>query len=58
VPGQDVGTAVTYGFTSKPFEIIRAHYPLVAMRARPWPRAASPAGPAPAAGRRATGRTW
>ncbi|MFJ2162381.1 cell division protein FtsK [Streptomyces sp. NPDC087856] len=26
VPGQDVGTAVTYGFTSKPFEIIRAHY--------------------------------
>ncbi|MGR3870964.1 cell division protein FtsK [Streptomyces graminifolii] len=26
VPGQDVGTAVTYGFTAKPFEIIRAHY--------------------------------
>ncbi|MFJ8783169.1 cell division protein FtsK [Streptomyces sp. NPDC102476] len=26
VPGQDIGTAVTYGFTSKPFEIIRAHY--------------------------------
>lgn len=26
VPGQDVGTAVTYGFTSKPFEVIRAHY--------------------------------
>lgn len=26
VPGQDVGTAVTYGFTPKPFEIIRAHY--------------------------------
>lgn len=26
VPGQDVGTAVTYGFTSKPFEIIRSHY--------------------------------
>ncbi|MFD9430325.1 cell division protein FtsK [Streptomyces sp. NPDC060002] len=26
VPGQDVGTAVTYGFTNKPFEVIRAHY--------------------------------
>lgn len=26
VPGQDIGTAVTYGFTSKPFEIIRSHY--------------------------------
>ncbi|NJP73807.1 zonular occludens toxin domain-containing protein [Streptomyces sp. C1-2] len=26
VPGQDVGTAVTYGFTAKPFEIIRAYY--------------------------------
>jgi S-DNA-T family DNA segregation ATPase FtsK/SpoIIIE len=26
VPGQDVGTAVTYGFTKKPFEVIRAHY--------------------------------
>ncbi|MGW1799162.1 cell division protein FtsK [Streptomyces sp. NPDC001984] len=26
VPGQDIGTAVTYGFTSKPFEVIRAHY--------------------------------
>ncbi|WP_329057606.1 cell division protein FtsK [Streptomyces sp. NBC_01453] len=26
VPGQDIGTAVTYGFTNKPFEIIRAHY--------------------------------
>jgi S-DNA-T family DNA segregation ATPase FtsK/SpoIIIE len=26
VPGQDVGTAVTYGFTAKPFEVIRAHY--------------------------------
>ncbi|MGW0630154.1 zonular occludens toxin domain-containing protein [Streptomyces sp. NPDC002758] len=26
VPGQDVGTAVTYGFTSKPFEVIRSHY--------------------------------
>ncbi|WP_438479070.1 zonular occludens toxin domain-containing protein [Streptomyces asiaticus] len=26
VPGQDVGTAVTYGFTAKPFEIIRSHY--------------------------------
>lgn len=26
VPGQDVGTAVTYGFTSKPFEIIRSYY--------------------------------
>ncbi|WP_215456657.1 FtsK/SpoIIIE domain-containing protein [Streptomyces sp. ATCC 21386] len=26
IPGEDVGTAVTYGFTSKPFEVIRAHY--------------------------------
>ncbi|MGY1499170.1 cell division protein FtsK [Streptomyces sp. QTS52] len=26
VPGQDIGTAVTYGFTAKPFEVIRAHY--------------------------------
>ncbi|MEU2288057.1 zonular occludens toxin domain-containing protein [Streptomyces sp. NPDC013178] len=26
VPGQDVGTAVTYGFTSKPFEVIRSYY--------------------------------
>ncbi len=26
VPGQDIGTAVTYGFTNKPFEVIRAHY--------------------------------
>ncbi|MGW0764647.1 zonular occludens toxin domain-containing protein [Streptomyces sp. NPDC002676] len=26
VPGQDIGTAVTYGFTSKPFEVIRAYY--------------------------------
>ncbi|MFJ8555295.1 zonular occludens toxin domain-containing protein [Streptomyces sp. NPDC093676] len=26
VPGQDIGTAVTYGFTSKPFEVIRSHY--------------------------------
>ncbi|WJV47658.1 zonular occludens toxin domain-containing protein [Streptomyces flavofungini] len=26
VPGQDIGTAVTYGFTNKPFEVIRSHY--------------------------------
>ncbi|MGW3200692.1 zonular occludens toxin domain-containing protein [Streptomyces sp. NPDC001118] len=26
VPGQDIGTAVTYGFTSKPFEVIRSYY--------------------------------
>ncbi|MEV7976227.1 zonular occludens toxin domain-containing protein [Streptomyces sp. NPDC086519] len=26
IPGQDVGTAVTVGFTSKPFEVIRSHY--------------------------------
>ncbi|MET9083734.1 zonular occludens toxin domain-containing protein [Streptomyces sp. NPDC004237] len=26
VPGQDIGTAVTYGFTNKPFEVIRAYY--------------------------------
>lgn len=26
VPGQDIGTAVTYGFTSKPFEVIRSFY--------------------------------
>ncbi|WP_419994775.1 cell division protein FtsK [Streptomyces boninensis] len=26
VPGQDIGTAVTVGFTSKPFEVIRSHY--------------------------------
>ncbi|MFF7754354.1 zonular occludens toxin domain-containing protein [Streptomyces sp. NPDC007971] len=26
VPGQDIGTAVTYGFTSSPFEVIRSYY--------------------------------
>ncbi|MEV8043550.1 FtsK/SpoIIIE domain-containing protein [Streptomyces griseoluteus] len=26
IPGEDVGTAVTVGFTSKPFEVIRSHY--------------------------------
>ncbi|WP_217553094.1 zonular occludens toxin domain-containing protein [Streptomyces sp. GbtcB6] len=26
VPGQDIGTAVTYGFTANPFEVIRAYY--------------------------------
>ncbi|MBO7938959.1 cell division protein FtsK [Streptomyces sp. S9] len=26
IPGEDVGTAVTVGFTAKPFEVIRAHY--------------------------------
>lgn len=26
IPGEDVGTAVTVGFTPKPFEVIRAHY--------------------------------
>lgn len=26
VPGQDIGTAVTYGFTAKPFEVIRSYY--------------------------------
>ncbi|MFF9153850.1 zonular occludens toxin domain-containing protein [Streptomyces sp. NPDC014846] len=26
IPGQDIGTAVTYGFTSKPFEVIRSYY--------------------------------
>ncbi|MEV7125861.1 zonular occludens toxin domain-containing protein [Streptomyces sp. NPDC093260] len=26
IPGQDVGTAVTVGFTNKPFEVIRAYY--------------------------------
>jgi S-DNA-T family DNA segregation ATPase FtsK/SpoIIIE len=26
VPDQDIGTAVTYGFTSKPFEVIRSYY--------------------------------
>lgn len=26
IPGEDVGTAVTVGFTSKPFEVVRAHY--------------------------------
>ncbi|MEV7394329.1 zonular occludens toxin domain-containing protein [Streptomyces sp. NPDC091215] len=26
VPGLDIGTAVTVGFTPKPFEVIRAHY--------------------------------
>ncbi|MFI2912868.1 FtsK/SpoIIIE domain-containing protein [Streptomyces sp. PDY-4] len=26
IPGVDVGTAVTFGFTSKPFEVIRSHY--------------------------------
>jgi S-DNA-T family DNA segregation ATPase FtsK/SpoIIIE len=26
VPGQDIGTAVTYGFTAEPFEVIRSYY--------------------------------
>jgi S-DNA-T family DNA segregation ATPase FtsK/SpoIIIE len=26
IPGEDVGTAVTVGFTAKPFEVIRSHY--------------------------------
>lgn len=26
IPGEDVGTAVTVGFTNKPFEVIRSHY--------------------------------
>lgn len=26
IPGQDVGTAVTVGFTNKPFEVIRSYY--------------------------------
>ncbi|MFE2815336.1 FtsK/SpoIIIE domain-containing protein [Streptomyces nigra] len=26
IPGVDIGTAVTFGFTSKPFEVIRSHY--------------------------------
>ncbi|MDX3229397.1 FtsK/SpoIIIE domain-containing protein [Streptomyces sp. ME19-01-6] len=26
IPGEDVGTAVTVGFTSKPFEVVRSHY--------------------------------
>lgn len=26
IPGEDVGTAVTVGFSSKPFEVVRAHY--------------------------------
>ncbi|MFF8879616.1 FtsK/SpoIIIE domain-containing protein [Streptomyces flaveolus] len=26
IPGEDIGTAVTVGFTSKPFEVIRSHY--------------------------------
>lgn len=26
IPGEDVGTAVTVGFTSKPFEVVRCHY--------------------------------
>lgn len=26
VPGQDIGTAVTVGFTSSPFEVVRAYY--------------------------------
>ncbi|MFE7837464.1 cell division protein FtsK [Streptomyces sp. NPDC057474] len=26
IPGEDVGTAVTVGFSSKPFEVIRSHY--------------------------------
>ncbi|MCX5522985.1 FtsK/SpoIIIE domain-containing protein [Streptomyces bobili] len=26
IPGEDVGTAVTVGFTAKPFEVVRAHY--------------------------------
>lgn len=26
IPGEDVGTAVTVGFSNKPFEVVRAHY--------------------------------
>lgn len=26
IPGEDVGTAVTVGFTNKPFEVVRSHY--------------------------------
>ncbi|MET7781497.1 cell division protein FtsK [Streptomyces mirabilis] len=26
IPGEDVGTAVTVGFSSKPFEVVRSHY--------------------------------
>lgn len=26
IPGEDVGTAVTVGFTNKPFDVIRSHY--------------------------------
>ncbi|MFL5910527.1 MAG: cell division protein FtsK [Gaiellaceae bacterium] len=26
IPGEDIGTAVTVGFTSKPFEVIRSYY--------------------------------
>ncbi|MEU0035108.1 cell division protein FtsK [Streptomyces sp. NPDC006333] len=26
IPGEDVGTAVTVGFSTKPFEVVRAHY--------------------------------
>jgi S-DNA-T family DNA segregation ATPase FtsK/SpoIIIE len=26
IPGEDVGTAVTVGFSNKPFEVIRSHY--------------------------------
>lgn len=26
IPGEDIGTAVTVGFTNKPFEVIRSHY--------------------------------
>ncbi|OSP41522.1 cell division protein FtsK [Streptomyces sp. 13-12-16] len=26
IPGEDIGTAVTVGFTGKPFEVIRSHY--------------------------------
>ncbi|MGQ4345753.1 hypothetical protein [Streptomyces sp. SAS_275] len=25
-PGEDVGTAMTVGFSAKPFEVVRAHY--------------------------------
>lgn len=26
IPGEDVGTAVTVGFSNKPFEVVRSHY--------------------------------
>ena len=26
IPGEDIGTAVTVGFTNKPFEVIRSHF--------------------------------